>query len=74
MDEDKKSEIKELLARITQLIEEVLDEKEPVEEISTGLGLGGAPGSFFDGVADKKNSNSTGKRRYRTYTPENKKR
>ena len=36
MDEDKKSEIKDLLARITKLIEEVLDEKDTVEEISTG--------------------------------------
>jgi len=44
MDEGKKREIKNLLARITKLIEEVLDEKEPVEEISTGVGLGGAPG------------------------------
>ena len=43
MDEDKKSEIKELLAKITKLIEEVLDEKDTVEEISTGVGPGGAP-------------------------------
>ena len=44
MDEKKKSEIKDLLARITELIEEVLDEKGTVEENSTGVGLGGAPG------------------------------
>jgi hypothetical protein len=73
MDEKKKSEIKDLLARITELIEEVLDEKDTVEEISTGVGLGGAPGgsSFFDDLPGKKDSK---RRRYRTYTPENKKR
>jgi hypothetical protein len=41
---DKKEQIKKLLTKITELIEEVLDEKDTVEEISTGVGLGGAPG------------------------------
>ena len=40
---DKKEQIKKLLTKITELIEEVLDEKDTVEEISTGVGLGGAP-------------------------------
>ena len=41
---DKKEQIKKLLTKITELIEEVLDEKDTVEEISTGVGLGVAPG------------------------------
>jgi len=73
MDEDKKRQIKDLLKQITDLIEEVLDEKDSVKEISVGAGSisGHAGGSFFDGVSSKK---SPKRRRYRTYTPENKKR
>jgi hypothetical protein len=75
MDEDKKKQIKKLLADITRLIEEVLDEKEAVKEISAGaLGsVGGHSGksSFFDELPGKRDSK---RRRYRTYTPENKKR
>mgnify|MGYP003122396810 FL=1 len=44
MDEEKKSKIKKLLARITELIEEVLDEKDTVEEVSTSGGPGGLSG------------------------------
>ena len=75
MDEDKKKQIKDLLVKITKLIEEVLDEKETVEEISSGAGgsVGGhaAGSSFFDELPGKRDSK---RRRYRTYTPENKKR
>lgn len=75
MDEDKKKQIKDLLVKITKLIEEVLDEKETVEEISSGAG-GSAAGhaggsSFFDELSGKRDSKRS---RYRTYTPENKKR
>ena len=69
MDEEKKNEIKDLLARITELIEEVLDEKEPVEEESGSGAVGGYAGPLGSLGMPKR-------RRYRTYTPmpENKKR
>ena len=70
---DKKEQIKKLLTKITELIEEVLDEKDTVEEISTGGSVAGHSGgsSFFDELSGKRGSK---RRRYRTYTPENKKR
>jgi hypothetical protein len=71
---DKKEEIKNLLTKITELIEEVLDEKEAVKEVSVGAGsVAGHSGgsSFFDDLPGKRDSK---RRRYRTYTPENKKR
>ena len=40
MDEDKKKQIKNLLAQITDLIEEVLDEKELVDEEAAAMGAG----------------------------------
>tara|TARA_R110000824_G_scaffold220429_1_gene407582 strand:+ start:1342 stop:1551 length:210 start_codon:yes stop_codon:yes gene_type:complete len=62
MDEDKKRQIKDLLAKISKLIEEVLDEKEPVEEESGSGAVGGYAGPLGSLGMPKR-------RRYRTYTP-----